>query len=157
MAQELEGRYSYNLTHHHMEQPFQARCKVYSPQIHTPKSKMEEPCANPKVSKTQLDTQLDRTKCWNSQPSSSVFRPSLKQHRCNCQAPVISLKRCFEVLKAFRTFLLDTFMFSIHCVAAQTLTCELSDHTSVQSGDQSSDHSGCISAVGLFLLKAAGH
>lgn len=86
-----------------------------------------------------------------------VLRPSLKQHRCNCQAPVISLKRYFEVLKAFRSFLLDTFMFSIHCVAAQTLTCELSDHTSVQSGDQSSDHSGCISAVGLFLLKAAGH
>lgn len=127
MAQELEGCYSYNLAHHHMEQPFQARCKVYSPQIHTPKSKMEEPCANPKVSKTQLDTQLDRTKCWNSRSSSSVLRPSLKQHRCNCQAPVISLKRCFEVLKAFRSFLLDTFMFSIHCVAAQTLTCELSE------------------------------
>lgn len=28
----------------------------------------------------------------------------------NCQAPVIGLKRCFEVLKAFRSFLQDTFM-----------------------------------------------
>lgn len=93
----------------------------------------------------------------NSRPSSTVLRPSLKQHRCNCQAPVISLKRCSEVLKALRSFLLDTFLLSTPCAAAQTLTCKLSDHTSAQSGDQSSDRSGCISAASLFLLKAAGH
>lgn len=37
------------------------------------------------------------------------------------------------------------------------LTYELSDRILVQSKDQSSDHSECISAVGLFLLKAAEH
>lgn len=35
MAQELEGCYSYNLTHHHMEQPFQARCSLFTTNSHT--------------------------------------------------------------------------------------------------------------------------
>ena len=34
-------------------------------------------------------------------------------------------------------------------------TYELSDRILEQSKDQSSDHSECTSAVGLFLLKAA--
>jgi len=39
----------------------------------------------------------------------------------------------------------------------EMLTYELSDHTSAQSKDQSSDRSECISAGGLFSPKAAEH
>lgn len=44
-----------------------------------------------------------------------------------------------------------------HKKLKEMLTYELSDHILVQSKDQSSDHSECISVVGLFLLKAAEH
>lgn len=110
MAQELEGCSSYNLSQHHFQQHSNAAAISNTLQSH------QFTHSNPKwMSHVQIPKFPK-----HSRPSSSVLRPSLKQHRCNCQAPVIGLKRCFEVLKAFRSFLLDTlFTFSIHCAAAQ--------------------------------------
>lgn len=153
----------------------QACCSVYLEQIHTHKSKMDDLCTNPKVSKTELCVRLsNKTLGWTAQHAGaahtahSVLWTGSIQKRWNLQAHMICLKICFEVLKAFKSFVWVSFMFSTPCVSMEVpqnigsgrremLTYKPSDHIVVQSKDRSSDHSECTSAVWLFLLKAAEH
>lgn len=74
---------------------------------------MDDLCTNPKVPKIEPSVRLsNKTLSWtgwhaeSACTARSVLRPtSLIQKRWNLQAHMISLKICFEVLKAFRSFL----------------------------------------------------